>query len=426
MAYYDQQSCNIRHTNCYQIFTTTDDRYSTTQCDVCHKYQRNVLNSAVLTVSKADGVSPGRSSGESHTNYRYCNTPEKYARLTSLHSTVRLQRRALQHLESRLAKLIQISGVKLEDSVQEDLLQIMNNHADSITAKYGEDSLQAIFWDQQVKAATAKGSTGRRWHPLVVKWCLYLHHISGKAYETIRKSGILTLPSSRTLQDYKHLSSTTVGFSIEADRQLLDILNQKDDLSKYGVLLFDEMYIKQGLVFEKSTGSLFGFTDLGNVSNQLDEFLQSFKDHSESLPRPLAKAMLVFMVKGLFNNVSLPYAQFPVCSVKGGDIFPLLWKAIGRLERIGYTVLGITGDGCSPNRRLFKLHRKEGTPTNEAVYKTTNIFCNHQKDVFFFVDPPHLLKTIRNCFANPLRHLWVRTACTAYIVWAYMYAFLNG
>jgi len=33
---------------------------------------------------------------------------------------------------------------------------------------------------------------------------------------------------------------------------------------------------------------------------------------------PLAKAMLVFMVKGLFNNVSLPYAQFLVSSLKRG------------------------------------------------------------------------------------------------------------
>ena len=358
--------------------------------------------SALVIVNKADEVSPGRLSGQSHTDYRYCNTPEKFARLTSLHSTVRLQRRALQHLEAQLAKLIQVSGVKLEEPIQGDLLQIMSNHSDSITAEYGEDSLQAIFWDQQIKAASARSSSGRRWHPLIVKWCLYLHHISTKAYETIRTSGILTLPSSRTLRDYKHLSSTSVGFSIEADRQLLDILNQKDDLAKYCVLLFDEMYIKQGLVFEESTGSLFGFTDLGDISNQLEEFLQSFKDHSESLPRPLAKAMLVFMVKGLFNNVSLPYAQFPVLSVKGGDIFPLLWKAIGRLERIGYVVLGITCDGCSPNRRLFTLHQKQGTPTNQLVYKTTNIFSNNHKDLFFFVDPPHLLKTIRNCFANPL------------------------
>ena len=269
-----------------------------------------MLNSALLTVSKADQVSPGCSSGQSHTNYRYCNTPENMQGLpASLHYTVRLQRRALQHLEAQLAKVIQISGVRLEDSVQGDLLQIMNDHSDSVTAQYGEDSFAAIFWNQQIKAASAKSNSRRRWHPLVLKWCLYLHHISSKAYETICNSGIITLPSSRTLRDYKHLSSTSVGLSIEADRQLLDIPNQKDDLTKNCTLLFDEMYIKQGLVFEKSTGSLFGYTDLGDISNQLDEFMQSFKDHSESLSRPLAKAMLVFMVKGLFNNVSLPYAH---------------------------------------------------------------------------------------------------------------------
>ena len=118
---------------------------------------------------------------------------------------MRLQRRALQHLESHLATVIQVSGVKLEESVEDDVTD-NENHVNSIMVNNSEDSLQAIFWDQQVKAATAKGSSGRRWHPLVVKWCFYLHHLSAKAYETICNSRILTLLSSRTLQDYKHLS----------------------------------------------------------------------------------------------------------------------------------------------------------------------------------------------------------------------------
>ena len=33
---------------------------------------------------------------------------------------VSLQRRALQHLESHLAKIIQVSGVKLEEPVKDD------------------------------------------------------------------------------------------------------------------------------------------------------------------------------------------------------------------------------------------------------------------------------------------------------------------
>jgi len=69
----------IKHVDCNWIFTTVDDQYSVTQCDTCHKYQRNVLNSALLTVSKADWIGPGCSSGQSHTNYKYCDTPEKAA-----------------------------------------------------------------------------------------------------------------------------------------------------------------------------------------------------------------------------------------------------------------------------------------------------------------------------------------------------------
>ena len=51
-------------------------------------------------------------------------------------------------------------------------------------------------------------------------------------YNTIRNSGIISLPS---------------------DRQLLDLLNVKNDLAKYWLILIDEMYVKQGVVFEKST-----------------------------------------------------------------------------------------------------------------------------------------------------------------------------
>ena len=97
-----------------------------------------------------------------------------------------------------------------------------------------------------------------------------MHHISSKAYNTIRNSGIISLPSTRTLREYTHLSPTTVGTSIDADRQLVDLLNVKDDLAKYELILIDEMYVKQGVVFEKSTGAMIGLTDLGEVTNQLN------------------------------------------------------------------------------------------------------------------------------------------------------------
>ena len=377
-------------------------------CDNCYRYQRNTLNSALVTEKKRlEIISPGRSDARSHTNYRFCSTPEKCARMTNLHHTVRLQKKALERLVNVVNKHIQQQGLRLEGPIHNDLVEMMKDHSDTIQSKYGQDSFQGIFWTQQLKSATASKPSGRRWHPLMIKWCLYLHHLSGKAYETIRKSGVINLPSSRTLRDYKHVSSSTeIGFSLEADRQIIDLLAQKDGLAKYGIVLFDEMYVKQGLVFEKSTGALFGFTDLGEINNQLDEFEAHLKGSSSELNRPLAKTMLVFMFKGLFTNISLPYAQFAAHSLKSHEMFPLLWKIINRLTRIGCCILGITCDGSSPNRKLFQLHQGK-KDSSTIMHKTENVFSKDHKDLLFFVDPPHLLKTIRNCFQSPCRKLWV-------------------
>ena len=394
LAYYGNHYSTIRHTSCLWLCDTSCK--TTKQCCICYRYQRNVyvLNSALVTENnKLYAISPGRSSTQSHTNYRFCSTPEKTARLKKLHHTVCLQKKMVQRLREKLDMQITVQGLKVEDVIHDDLVAIMKNHSEDVLAKYGEDSFQGIFWSQQLKATAATGALGRRWHPLIIKWCLYLHHISSKAYETIRNSGIITLPSSRTLRDYKHLSSTKVGFSIEADRQLVAILAQKNSLVKYGMLMFDEMYIKQGLVYEKSTGALFGFTDLGEVNNQLDDYEKSLSGDGTGLQRPLAKTMLVFMFKGLFTNVAMPYAQFPACSLKGHYMFPLLWEAIGRLTRIRCCVLGVTCDASSPNRRLFQLHKIPDDPKSKIVHKAKNVFKSDPDaptDILFFTDPSHL------------------------------------
>jgi len=77
-------------------------------------------------------------------------------------------------------------------------------------------------------------------------------------------------------------------------------------------------------VFEKSTGTLSGFTDLGEVTNQLNDFEAMMKEDKASLQRPLAKTMMVFLFKGLFTNIAMPYAHFAASSLTGADIFPLL------------------------------------------------------------------------------------------------------
>ena len=178
--------------------------------------------------------------------------------------------------------------------------------------------MKSIFWQQQIKASLTKSKQGIWWHPAIIRWCLYLYHQSSGAYSTLSKSGVIALPSERTLRDYRHFASSTPGFSRDVDLQLLDLVKVQEpaDLANYISVIIDEMYIKEGLVFDKHTSSLTGFTDLGDLCNLLAEYEQQQSGGgSTTYRRPVAKCMIVFMVRSL-----IPFHQYQfICSILKGN-----------------------------------------------------------------------------------------------------------
>lgn len=375
------------------------------RCPACVLYRDRLHSKLRTSQQRKDDVT----SSSSHTNYRYLDTPEKLQRMKNLHSLVKKQRRDLGTIKEKLDHQLCTSGVRVEDDTQDDIVNLLHKYKKDVmesrdTNSGEEECFKSIFWKQQLSNASQKNKKQIRWHPLIIRWALYLHHRSSGAYETLRDSGVISLPSTRTLRDYRHFSSTKTGFSAIADAQLHELtqLKRPTKLAKYIFLLIDEIYLKEGLVYNKSTGSLIGFSDLGSVPQQLDEFERKLA--SDTPPtRPLAKTMMVIMVRGIFCDIKFPYAQFPMASGTAGDLYPLVWRAIDRLECTGFHVLGITADGASINRRLFNMHSTK----KEIVYKTRNFYAKDSRDVFFISDPPHLIKTVRNAFASPIRHLWV-------------------
>lgn len=122
----------------------------------------------------------------------------------------------------------------------------------------------------QCKAATKDDSpTGMRWNPAMIRWCVYLQKKSSTAYELIRKSKCLYLPSQRTLCEYIHHNKPDIGFSNELDEQLIrdSKLESLEDHQKYVSMIADEMYIKQGLVYNKTTGDLVGYCRIGEIND---------------------------------------------------------------------------------------------------------------------------------------------------------------
>ena len=60
------------------------------------------------------------------------------------------------------------------------------------------------------------------------------------------------------------------------------------------------------------------------------------------------------------------------------------------------------------NRRHLKLH----DTSSGLIHKVPNMHAPDERDLYFFSDPPHLMKTVRNCWASKHRSLWVNCYTT--------------
>lgn len=256
---------------------------------------------------KRKNDSPSKvTSTHSHANERWLNTPQKREKASRLKSRLRASEKRVKYMEEKIKKSTEKKAVQVDDPLHLGLNQIMNDHTREIQKKYVEGSFHHLFWDQQTKNLS-KYPTQRRWHPMVIRWCLHLKMMSSSAYDVLR--GILTLPCGRTLQDYTHYIKAGVGIQTEVTKQLMSEtkIDTLQDWQKYVSVVFDEVKIKEGIVFDKNECVIVGFTNLGSVNNTLQTFEQSISDSEPNV----AKQMLVFMVRGLFIKLRFPYAQYP-------------------------------------------------------------------------------------------------------------------
>lgn len=116
-------------------------------------------------------------------------------------------------MKSKLEGLVEKRSTVVDDELHQDLVSIMEDNQGHVNEQYPPDSFQQVFWKQQRRANNLKKQSSMRWDPLMIRWCLYLRSLSGSAYELLRSSGVVSLPSQRTLRDYTYYTAATTGFS---------------------------------------------------------------------------------------------------------------------------------------------------------------------------------------------------------------------
>lgn len=132
----------------------------------------------------------------------------------------------------------------------------------------------------------------------------------------MRSSSYITLPSERTLRDYTRWIESNTGCQPEVTQQLLDELNKvklPEHLKSHVAVVFDEVKIKEGIVYDKHSCRVLGFVIMDNELLQFQHSLEDANDMKETV----AKQMLVFMVRGIFASIDFPYVQYTTRGISG-------------------------------------------------------------------------------------------------------------
>lgn len=191
-------------------------------------------------------------------------------------------------------------------------------------------------------------------------------------------------------KDYTHWIKAESGIQYEVIEQLKKVANFDNlkDWEKFVAVCFDEVKVKEGIVYNKHDCRIVGFVDIGDANNAISEFERSI----DGSPPPLAQHMLVFMVRGIFFRLNFPYAQFPTRDLSADALFPIVWQVVRSLEVAGFKVISLTGDKASVNRKFFQMHSP-----GIITHKVHNPYSIEERYIFFVSDVPHLIKTVRNC-----------------------------
>ncbi|CAG7818886.1 unnamed protein product, partial [Allacma fusca] len=152
------------------------------------------------------------------------------------------------------------------------------------------------------KIAKAKSSKGNRYESDWLLQCLLLRIQSPKAYNYLRGIEMLPLPHPSSIRKLISAMTCSFGFQNFVFDCLKDEYEKKSRRDRQGMILFDEVKIREQLEFSKADLMFHGFVDFGEHT---EEYFSRTKNKNQ-----LADHGLVFMFRSLNNNIVQPIAVF--------------------------------------------------------------------------------------------------------------------
>ncbi|XP_029347311.1 uncharacterized protein LOC115034437 [Acyrthosiphon pisum] len=278
-------------------------------------------------------------------------------------------------------------GIKRLKNILSEVQNQMKNCSDTIIQQSlesaGINTNQCNLIKEIFAAAKVKNPKGRRYSEDWMMLCLLFQIRSPSGYKFLKDQNILPFPCVNTIR--KHLLAMKIGcgFDINFFKLFKKKFSGKTEYQKKGIIVLDEIFLRTSIAVNSRTLTYSGLEDFGD-----DEDIKTKSTDK-------ADHGLVLMWQSLAENFTQPIAVFASKGpVKGIDLAKLVIKAILLLEDAGGHVVGLTSDGASTNRSMWK---ELGICPDIEGFK--NFFENpydNDRKVFVFSDVPHLMKTIRN------------------------------
>ena len=343
---------------------------------------------------------------------------EKFVDVEQLYDHVKLH---IETINTDIAPIERLYKCEWENCTKEfTKKKLLLNHLREHTGSSSDQFFQILLNDQSKALVLPKKQT--RWHPLVINLRMYAK--SHSAYEDLRETGFLRLPSGRLLSDYKNFSSARSGWQMTT-LQAMKHNFEKTNIGKHGLLrglFFDEVKIKEGLVFDLSSFEPFGFADIENSIHDLELPCASTQSENDEKPEEkLATHVLQFFYKSLFAKFDFPCSFFLTKGITALKLNRLFWQGVSLLHGFGFSVMVTCCDGAAENRAFMDMNI-----TDKSKSMCYNNFSN--VPLFFISDPPHLMKKLRNNLYNSgfkeQNKCYTRTLEKGkkYILWDHIYS----
>ena len=291
-----------------------------------------------------------------------------------LHRKIKTLQQKVRRKESKIASLASVVK-KLEDEkfIATDAANLLKQNFSGL--KY--ELLQSELKNQY------RAATGHRYTDEVKKFALTLHFYSPRAYDFVRT--IFSLPCPSSLSNWTSSVNCEPGFF----RDVFTYLQQKaleDESYKDCALIVDGMYIKSGVVYNRSTGKYDGFSDFG------EDVLAFNADE-------IATEAVVFMLVGLRGHWKCPIGYVLCCGINASNLSSLISKALQLSSSHGLDVYSVTCDGTATNFDSMRNFGCEfGSKLSDIKGSFSSDYFNHA--LYFVADACHMLKLARNALAD--------------------------